>query len=66
MLEYVSKQLAKRLDELKPHVKVLSMSGYTGDLIARRDVLDRNVAFLGKPFSRDMLGRKVREALTTK
>lgn len=56
-------QLAKRICAIKPGVKVLYMSGYTADVIARRGVLDEGVQFLAKPFSRDDLARKVRQVL---
>jgi CheY-like chemotaxis protein len=57
------RQLAKRLDSTKPGLKVLFISGYTADVIAQRGVLDEGVQFLAKPFTRDDLARKVREAL---
>ena len=57
------RQLAKRISAVKPGVKVLFMSGYTADVIAQRGVLDEDVQFLAKPFTRDDLARKVREVL---
>jgi FixJ family two-component response regulator len=39
------------------------MSGYPDDIIARSGVLDTNVDFLLKPFSRDQIAVKVREVL---
>lgn len=57
------RRLSERLKEVRPNLKVLFISGYTADLIASRGVLDRDVAFLQKPFSPDALAGKVREVL---
>jgi len=46
-----------------PDVRALLMSGYTGDIIAKRGVLQGRIAFLEKPFTAAVLGRKVREVL---
>jgi two-component system, cell cycle sensor histidine kinase and response regulator CckA len=54
---------SERLKEMRPGLKVLFMSGYTADIIAQRGVLDRDVAFLHKPFSAVDLAAKVREVL---
>jgi DNA-binding response OmpR family regulator len=42
------------------------MSGYTADMIARRGVLEADLAYLAKPFSPDALGAKVRQVLSEK
>jgi len=57
------RELAQRLAALRPGLPVLFMSGYTGDTIAQRGVLDPDVAFIEKPFSPEGLARKVREIL---
>jgi len=59
------RQLAKRIREDRPDIKVLFMSGYTADVIARRGVLDEGVQFISKPFSHDDLTRKLRQVLDT-
>jgi CheY-like chemotaxis protein len=56
-------EVSKRMKVVRPHVKVLFVSGYTTDVIARRGVLDRGVALLHKPFSPDRLASKVRDVL---
>ena len=58
------KELSERLLESRPHLKILFISGYTADVIARHGVLDTGVAFLHKPFSADQLAAKVRAVLT--
>jgi len=58
------KLLSERLRALRPKLKVLFTSGYTADVIARRGVLQRDVAYLQKPFGPDSLAAKVREVLT--
>jgi len=57
------RELAQQLAALRPGLRVLFMSGYTGDTIAQRGVLDPDVAFIEKPFSPEGLARKVREML---
>ncbi|HEY3381331.1 MAG TPA: PocR ligand-binding domain-containing protein [Vicinamibacterales bacterium] len=63
MPEMNGKELASRLAQTKPGMKCLFMSGYTADIIAHHGVLDENVNFVQKPFSRATLARGVREAL---
>jgi FixJ family two-component response regulator len=57
------RQLANRLAPLYPRLKVLYLSGYTGDAIVRNGVLEAGVPFLQKPFTPTALARKVREVL---
>ena len=57
------RELAAQLAQTYPRMACLFMSGYTADVIAHRGILDDNVHFLSKPFSRDDLARKVREVL---
>jgi len=57
------RQLADALRPQRPDMKVLFLSGYTEDTIVNHGVLDPNVQFLPKPFSREVLARKMREVL---
>ncbi len=58
------RELADRLKEQRPEMKVLFMSGYTADVILQRGVADNVVGLLRKPFSQAALAGKVREVLT--
>jgi FixJ family two-component response regulator len=56
-------ELAQRLVQLRPELKVLYVSGYTDDAIIHQGVLKHGTAFLQKPFTTDALARKIREIL---
>ena len=55
--------LAARLQQSRPGLKVLYMSGYTDNIIAHRGVLDPGTHFIQKPFTMDNLTQKVQEVL---
>jgi FixJ family two-component response regulator len=57
------RQLADRLLELRPETRVMFMSGYTDDVLARTGALGPGMSFLQKPLRPDVLAAKVREAL---
>jgi hypothetical protein len=56
-------KLAERMGHSHPGIKVLYMSGYTDDAIVHHGVLDSGLTLLQKPFTRESLSRKMREAL---
>ncbi len=63
MPEMNGRDLATQLQQLRPDLKILFVSGYTANVIAHRGVLEEGVHFLHKPFTLKELARKVREAL---
>jgi two-component system cell cycle sensor histidine kinase/response regulator CckA len=63
MPEMSGRQLAERLKERRPELKVLFVSGYTDDAITRHGILEPGIAFLQKPFTPDALASKVRMVL---
>ena len=63
MPEMNGRDLAKNILAVYPSLKCLFMSGYTANVIAHHGVLDKGVNFIQKPFSKEQLGAKVREAL---
>jgi signal transduction histidine kinase/ActR/RegA family two-component response regulator len=57
------RDLAAKVVEQRPEIKVLYMSGYTNDAIVHHGVLDTGISFLQKPFTPTALAAKVREVL---
>ena len=57
------RDLARQLEEVRPGVPVLFMSGYNADAIATRGVLEAGISVVEKPFTSADLLSKVRELL---
>jgi two-component system, cell cycle sensor histidine kinase and response regulator CckA len=55
--------LADQLLQLRPQIKIVYMSGYTGQTVGAHGILDPGSMFLQKPFTREALAHKLREAL---
>ena len=45
------RELAQRISEIRPNVKILYMSGYTENVIGHNGMLDAGVRLLQKPFN---------------
>ncbi|HET8933844.1 MAG TPA: ATP-binding protein [Polyangiales bacterium] len=57
------RELADRFLQLRPHTRVLFMSGYTDNAIVHHGILDPSVEFMQKPITPDSLTRRVRGVL---
>ena len=62
----ISGELARRLVAMRPEMKVIFMSGYDSDAVSKHGVLEPGTDYLEKPFSVEILMRKVREILSRK
>jgi CheY-like chemotaxis protein len=63
MPEMSGRQLANYLAAARPDLRILYMSGYAEDAVARQGRIDPGAAFVPKPFTPADLARKVRETL---
>lgn len=57
------REVAQRLETLRPGLPVLYISGYTDHAIVHHGVLEAGITWLQKPFTPIALARKVREML---
>ena len=57
------RELAGLIREIHPEMKVLFMSGYTADVIGTRGEVEKDLAFIHKPFSMKELAAAIRKAL---
>lgn len=55
--------LAAKMQDLRPDIKVLFMSGYTENAIVKHGVLAEDINFIHKPITPKSLSRTVREVL---
>lgn len=64
MPELNGRELADRIREMRPGIKVLYMSGFMKETILKYyGISIKGIPFLQKPFNRDVLRRKIREVL---
>jgi two-component system, cell cycle sensor histidine kinase and response regulator CckA len=55
--------VARQLAVSHPGMKVLYLSGHTDEFIVRHHGLEPGIAVLQKPFTTEILSRKIREVL---
>lgn len=65
MPHLLGSELASRMKELRPGIRVLYMSGYAQPVLASQGTLDPGVVLVEKPFSETTLLHRVREVLET-
>ena len=63
MPEMSGRELMHRLTLVRPGLRVLYMTGYSDEAVARHGLLDPGTGFMQKPFTPEALARKVREVL---
>ncbi len=63
MPEMNGRDLAMRINLLRPEIKTIYISSYTKSVIAHLGVLDNGVHYIQKPFSMQELAVKVREVI---
>ena len=66
MPELGGRDLGHELARREPDLPILYMSGYTGEDVIQRGLLDPEAPFQQKPFSPEGLARKVREMLDSR
>jgi CheY-like chemotaxis protein len=63
MPQMSGRELGSLLEQERPGVKIIYMSGYTDDVLVRTGALSPGMSFLQKPLRPEVLAAKVREAL---
>ena len=58
------RELAERIEKLRPGIKVLYMSGYTDQAVVHHGILESDAVLLQKPFTLATLAEKLREILS--
>jgi len=57
------REVARRMEHMRPGMKVLYMSGYTDNAVVHHGILDEDLRYIQKPFTPEDLAFKVREAI---
>ncbi len=64
MPEMSGRDLWRNLNQMRPSLKCLFMSGYTADIIAQHGMIQSDLHFLQKPFTKDTLAANIQRALS--
>jgi CheY-like chemotaxis protein len=59
-------EMAERIQQLRPSIKVLYTSGFTESAVLERGVALGKVTLIQKPYTREILALKIRQALDEK
>jgi len=54
------------LKKVRPDIRAIFMSGYTGDILARKGIGEEGIPMISKPIAIEKLLRTVREILDAK
>jgi two-component system cell cycle sensor histidine kinase/response regulator CckA len=57
------REVAERLTQLQPNIRVLFTSGYPSDTVVKHGIADARTAFIQKPYLAGDLAHKIREVL---
>jgi FixJ family two-component response regulator len=60
------KELARRVKETRPGLKILYMSGYADDVVAHSGIVAEGTVLIQKPFTKRTLLTRVRHSLDEK
>ncbi|MEW6740317.1 MAG: PAS domain S-box protein [Nitrospirota bacterium] len=63
MPEKGGKEAYDEIKKISPDIKVMFLSGYTGDILSLKGINEKEFEFISKPVSPNVLLRKVREVL---
>ena len=57
------RELAERVEQIRPGIKIIYMSGYTDQAVVHHGILENDAVLLQKPFTLTTLAAKLREIL---
>jgi two-component system, cell cycle sensor histidine kinase and response regulator CckA len=57
------REMAQGIAGLRPGLKLLFMSGYPSDIVAKRGIMEPGTNYIQKPFDMEELNRKIQETL---
>ena len=64
MPEMSGVELADRMEQERPDLRILFMTGYAEGIVANEGILGRHRGCIGKPFSREQITKSVRKILS--